>query len=45
MTHFLATIYFPLIKIFKSKKKELALTSFIVSVKKHDWMIDENLFT
>ena len=38
MTHFLAKIHFFL----KRKKKKLALTFFIVSVKKHDWMIHEN---
>ena len=46
MTHFLAKIYFSLIRVLKSKKKKLVPTlSFIVSVKKHDWMIHENSFT
>ena len=45
MTHFLVKIYFSLIRVLKSKKKKLALTFFIVSVKKHDWMIHKNFFT
>ena len=44
MTHFFAEIYFSLIIVLKNKKKKLVF-SLIVSVKKHDWMIYENLFT
>ena len=44
MTEFLAKIYFSLIRMLKSKKKKLALTLFIVSIKKYDYMIHENLF-
>ena len=44
MAYFLATIYFPLIIVLKSKKKKLTLT-FRYCLGQHDWMIHENLFT
>ena len=40
---FPAKIYFPLLKVLKSKKK-VAVTCFVVSVKKHDWMNHESFF-
>ena len=38
-------IFFSFIKVLKGKKEKLELTSFYFSVKKHDSMIHENLFT
>ena len=43
MTHFLAKIYFSLVRVMESKKNKLE-PFFIVSVKKHDWMVHKNVF-
>ena len=45
MTHFLAKIYFSLIRVLKIKKKKLALTFLYCLGEENDWIIHENLFT